>query len=336
MKILIIKLAALGDVLRTTSFLRPLIKKYPAEIDWLTSKNAAPLLENNPYIKRVFVMSNEKDEQDILKEEYEMIISLEEEEAPAHIANRVKHKRLTGVCYEKGKLSYTPETSYWFDMSLISRFGKEKADELKKRNKQSYQDIWMEILGLEKKDYEPVLVLTEKEKEFGKQFAIKNNLRHQLVIGFNTGAGRRWPMKSLSEEKTAWLIDKVQEELKAKALIFGGKDEKERNQRIAQLCKRRPIDTGTNSLREFAALLNLCDLIVVSDTLALHIATALGKKTVAFFGPTSAAEIELYGKGSKIVPDSECYCCYRKDYVEGGCIETLRKDKILTTIKNNL
>jgi heptosyltransferase-2 len=52
-KILIIKLDALGDVLRTTSILPALIKKYPnSGITWITRKNALPLLEKNSYIFR--------------------------------------------------------------------------------------------------------------------------------------------------------------------------------------------------------------------------------------------------------------------------------------------
>lgn len=40
MKILIVKIGAIGDVLRTTSILKGLKGKYKgAEIDWLTSKN---------------------------------------------------------------------------------------------------------------------------------------------------------------------------------------------------------------------------------------------------------------------------------------------------------
>ena len=78
------------------------------------------------------------------------------------------------------------------------------------------------------------------------------------------------------------------------------------------MAKTRIIDAGCdNSLMEFASLVNLCSLLVTSDSLALHIGVALKKKIVAFFCPTPSAEIELYGMGIKIVPNIGCLCCYK-------------------------
>ncbi|MEO8169181.1 MAG: glycosyltransferase family 9 protein, partial [bacterium] len=55
-RILIVKLAAVGDVLRTTSILPALKKKYAgSQITWITKASAAPLLKSNPYVDRVFV-----------------------------------------------------------------------------------------------------------------------------------------------------------------------------------------------------------------------------------------------------------------------------------------
>jgi heptosyltransferase-2 len=50
---------------------------------------------------------------------------------------------------------------------------------------------------------------------------------------------------------------------------------------------------------------------VTSDSLAVHVAAARRVPAVVLFGPTSAAEIELYGRGVKITPPGlDCLCCY--------------------------
>jgi heptosyltransferase-2 len=55
MKILIIKLGAVGDVVRTTSILAGLKARfYPEAIDWLTSRVARDVLRYNPFINQVF------------------------------------------------------------------------------------------------------------------------------------------------------------------------------------------------------------------------------------------------------------------------------------------
>jgi ADP-heptose:LPS heptosyltransferase len=43
----------------------------------------------------------------------------------------------------------------------------------------------------------------------------------------------------------------------------------------------------------------------------MHIGIALKKRVVAFFYPTSAAEIELYGGGIKIIGKGNSYCSYQ-------------------------
>jgi hypothetical protein len=72
------------------------------------------------------------------------------------------------------------------------------------------------------------------------------------------------------------------------------------------------VDGGTdNGLLRFAALVSLCSLLITSDSLALHVALARDVRTVAFFAPTSAAEIELYGLGEKVVSTARDYCSYK-------------------------
>ena len=59
------------------------------------------------------------------------------------------------------------------------------------------------------------------------------------------------------------------------------------------------------------ALVDLCDVVVTGDTLPIHVAAGLGKKVVGLFGPTSAREIDLYGRGVKLAGEVDCLCCYR-------------------------
>ncbi len=55
-RILIVKLAAIGDVLRTTPLLTGLKKTYPrSHITWVVDKEAHPLLRNNALIDRLLV-----------------------------------------------------------------------------------------------------------------------------------------------------------------------------------------------------------------------------------------------------------------------------------------
>ena len=84
--ILIIKLGALGDVLRTTCILPGLHHKYPdAKISWLTADNAVCLLEDNPLIDTVIPMEDLA-LATLKKNTYNLVISLDDEKAACNLA----------------------------------------------------------------------------------------------------------------------------------------------------------------------------------------------------------------------------------------------------------
>ena len=66
-----------------------------------------------------------------------------------------------------------------------------------------------------------------------------------------------------------------------------------------------------NPVRNFAGIVAHCDLMVTGDTLAMHIAIGMKVPVLVILGSTCAQEIELYGRGAKIVSDFECSPCYR-------------------------
>src|SRR3989338_4292350 len=110
---------------------------------------------------------------------------------------------------KNGEIEYTQETSYWFDMSMISRLGKEKADILKNKNKKTHRQIFSEIIGMDWRKYEPFLRLTDAQRKMAQEFSNKHHLsKSDLIIGINTGAADRWP-KELPVKKTIELIENI-------------------------------------------------------------------------------------------------------------------------------
>ena len=334
-QILIIKLGAIGDAVRTTSILKPLKNKHnPCSITWVTKKESFQLLVNNPFIDKLVDINNYKI---LLNKKYDLVISLDDDYDACELASKLKKKVLVGSFLdENNNKTYTKSSALWFDMGLL---GGPDRDILKKANKRTYQSILFEILGIKYKDEVPMLDLTKKDLEFGKRFAERFGIKKSdLVLGINTGAGERWELKRLSEDKTVDLINRLKKETETKLILLGGPEETERNKRILHKIKNKIIDGGcNNSLLEFATIINLCNLIITSDSLALHIALALRKKVVVFFGPTSANEIALYGLGSKVLPRGEFLCFYRKKCEhERNCGDLIEINDIISATKRLL
>jgi ADP-heptose:LPS heptosyltransferase len=94
---------------------------------------------------------------------------------------------------------------------------------------------------------------------------------------------------------------------------------------------------GSHSLTHFAGVVNQCKLVVCSDSLALHFAIACKKRILAFFGPTSPTEIELYGLGAKVYPNMDCLVCYKKNCDKNpSCMDNLSVDVLFQAIKKEI
>jgi heptosyltransferase-2 len=334
MKIAIIKIGALGDVLRTTCLLAPLHERTSdAEIWWYTAKGARPLLDRNPWLARVV---DARETPPAGEPRFDLVISLDEETDAAALAGRICGGKLVGAHVRgDGSVGYTADSAAWFEMGLLNRDadgGLTAANALKRANRATYPNLLFAMLGLTglpSATGKPLLVPSPEEEAWAGAFAAEKGIdRGRPVIGLNTGSGSRWTSKQLSIEKTVELVDRLAAPVKEPLLLLGGPEEVERNRTLVRRAGGKLVDGGTgNSLPRFISLVNLCDTVITSDSLALHIATALDKRVVVFFGPTSATEIPLFGNSVRWTSTAPCACFYAaRCTADRFCLDTLDCD----------
>ncbi len=329
----------MGDVLRTTFVARGLKEKYgtTCQITWLTKENAVSILVNNPYIDEMVEWMQRNI---LLTKEFDWVFSLDDEEEVCAFAAECKKKtkRFQGAYIDTDeKRRYTKDVEQWFGMGILrpeEEGGKEKADALKAMNRKTFQEIYTEMFGIRDAcETKPLLFLTVKELQWGqdriKQYQIPGK---NTILGVNASAGTRWELKMMSEEKTAVVCKELAKNKRNTLLLLGGIDEEERNMVIKSMCPEENIIfiRPTTDIRKFASIINKCDLLITTDSLALHIGLALNKKTLVYFGPTSPWEIEMFGLGKKIYKESDCLCCYKKTTdKKPSCIDRLMPEDIL-------
>jgi heptosyltransferase-2 len=329
-KILIIKLDAIGDVLRTTSILPAVKRKYPnAHITWLTKKSSKEIFVNNNYVDELLIFESEDLFARLASIKFDLVLHPDTSPVSASLASFANGEKKKGFILDSnGKVAPVDEAGVeWIEMGAFDQF--------KKQNKKTYQQIIHNILGLEYLKDKIIIKYTEKEKAFASDFYNKNKLdRFKFLIGLNTGSSHRWQLKQWPEEKFYDLIQKLNKYKELGILLFGGKDEAEKNKHLME-AGDNVIDTGSNnSLREFFALMGLPSLVLTGDTLALHTAAALGKKTICMFGPTSSAEIEDYGIIKKISPEMDCLVCYKNSCnFKPNCMDLISTDYVLKMIE---
>ncbi len=343
--ILILKTAALGDVLRTTSILPGLHERYAeARITWVTAHEAVDLVRTHPLVRSVVAVDTLSDASvaqataPLAATCWERVISLDDEARVAAIATAVRSKRISGAYVrDDATLGYTPDTAPWFDMGLLSVHGKAAADRMKIENRRSHPQIYADMLGM--RMGQPALHLSADSKAFANTFAERQGITgHRPLVGLNTGAGGRWVSKQLDVARTVAVAEHVHRARSGRVsfLVLGGAAEGERNRAILEGLASAGVsafDGGTeNALLDFAALVALCEVLLASDSLALHMGVAQAVRVVAFFAPTSASEIELYGRGEKVVSTAPDVCSYRRDADNS----TLTPERIGTAVLREL
>lgn len=334
-RILIIKLDATGDVLRTTSVLHGLKERYPSsEITWITRNAAVPIFKHNAFVDRTFAYETTETTALIAVEQFDLVYNFDASFSSAVLASQSKGVAKFGYGVNERGDVYPLNTAAeeWFEMGAF--------DDVKKKNTRTYQDHMLAIAGLTTQKKEIIITLSESEKKFAADFAVKNGLTGaRSKIGLNTGASDRWQYKQWTLDGFTSLITTILTTTDALVLLYGGPLEAKRNEELASIDPKRVINMGTNNtLREFFALIELCDVFVTGDTLALHAATAMKKKVLAYFGPTSAAEIETYGgQITKIHSELECLCCYKMtcDF-EPNCMNSITPEFMFGQIRNIL
>jgi ADP-heptose:LPS heptosyltransferase len=334
-RILIVKLAAVGDVLRTTSILPALKNKYAgSEITWITKSNAAPLLRGNSFIDRVLT-TEEGCLGYLQNEEFDLGICLDadRESATLHSLARCKERR-GFVCDVHGRVQPVDERAIeWWLMGLN--------DQKKKANRKTYQQIMYEICGLDLPTAPPQLVLNGSPDQFAQRFFAAHPMvkSARRIVGVNTGGGGRWQYKKWTMEGYVGFIERMHQRHPDIALVLvGGPEEVDLNRRILDRVGSKVVDGGCgNSLNDFAALINIFDLLLTSDSLAMHIGVALGKHTIVLVGPTSPWELDVFGKGAILHSDIECLVCYlsRCDKTV-TCMSTLSVDYVLQHVEKHL
>ena len=288
---LIVKLNATGDVVRTTSLLRRL----GGPITWVTARGNLSLLQG----VRTDLQCLAWDERDRAADRhYDLVINLEDEGDTAAFVRTISAERLFGAFLDSDRqLRYTDDARGWFDLSLISRFGRKTADELKLRNRRTYQELVFEGLGLQFN---------------GERYLLPEPHGTELVgdVAIASAAGPVWPMKNWA------FYGELKLELESMGL------------QVNVLPHRKSLLQHIGDVRNHRCL-------VGGDSLPMHIALGVGVPCVTIFNCTSPWEIFDYGLQTRIVSPLLGEFFYKRD-LDPRAISAVGLQEVLNAVMGKL
>jgi ADP-heptose:LPS heptosyltransferase len=313
--ILIIKLGALGDVIRTTPLLHRLKAEYPrARIWWVT---LSP--EIVPRVVDVVLPLDAAHFPSLQSTHFDMIINLDKESEACGLMASLSATAKKGYTLVNGKPAPVDEDA-------VHKFMTGVFDDLNKANTKSYPAEIFEICGF-----------TFNGERYILDAPPPGTYRWKLpkkkkVVGLNTGCGGRWISRLWAEKNWVALAKKLKKAGYV-PLLLGGAQEHAKNKRIAT--KSGALYHGHFPLGQFISLVNQCDLVVTAVTMTMHITIGLNKKIVLFNNIFNRNEFELYGLGEILEPEFDCTCFFTP-VCPNDCMQYIYVDRVVETVKRML
>lgn len=344
MRILIIRFSSLGDVLLTTPVLRSIRKSYPfATIHFLTKKQFAPIIENNPNINQIIEYDRNTERfthliKKIAGNRYDLIIDLQAK------LNSFLIKLFGGNCK---KVTYNKRHFYRWRLTHQS-FSRNLAPI--KSTVYLYTSV-LDKLGIELDEEKLDIFLPENQDEIYSGFRIKDS----SVLGpdyIGTSEDRKFRItispgathftKQYPAEYYAQLIDLMIDKLGVQVILLGSRTEKRLTAQISSGCKNTILDlAGKTDIMELAVIIKKSDLFISGDCGPMHIAEALRKPQIAIFGPThpKLGFAPLNPKAIIIQKELNCRPCslHGRDRCPKGhfkCMKDIKPEEVFRKVKD--
>jgi heptosyltransferase-2 len=320
-RILIIKLGAIGDVIRTTPLLHAFREQIPgAHIWWLTlTPEVLPREVDVPLPYTAQSLAT------LSATPFDLLVNLDKDREACGLAASLKARVKKGFTLSRG----VPAPA---DRDAHHKFMTGLFDDVSKANTKSYLQETFEICGFR---FGGERYILDAHAEEGYRWKIPGK---KPVIGLNTGCGGRWTSRLWPE--THWCD--LARRLKRKGvtpLLLGGEQEHRRNLAIAR--KSGALYLGHFPLPQFINLVDQCDLVVTAVTMAMHITIGLGKKIVLFNNIFNRNEFELYGLGTILEPRPSCSCyfaptCTATGRAPRGCMPDIQVSEAVQAVTSLL
>jgi heptosyltransferase-2 len=175
------------------------------------------------------------------------------------------------------------------------------------------------------------LTARPESREWAQQTVRGLGVNGKLLVGFNPGAAYG-TAKQWARERFVELGRRLVREMDAFVVTVGAGSEAALGQQVARgIGNHAESFSGRTNLHQLLALVERCDLFVTNDTGPMHVASALGRPTVAVFGSTDPVTTRPFDPNHVLVRRPiECSPCLKREcpLKHHQCMESIPVDEV--------
>jgi heptosyltransferase III len=273
-RILLIKLRAIGDVLLSTPVLPDLRTAFPgAQIDFLTEKFCAGVLEGNTFVSSLLVFDPKTEGGPALirrvrKNRYDVVIDLFGNPRSAVITLLSGARLRVGYRFNWRRFCY-------------NRVVEPRGGEV--HNVEFNRDA-LRRLDVRTGEGRPLFPVDPGAESFAARFLLEQNPAGGRMVALNPGGG--WISKKWRPAQFAALGRKISATDGSRILVLWGPGEETEANEVREAIGPAAVLAPATTLKQLASFLKRSSVLVTNDSGPMHIAASLGVPVVAVFGPT--------------------------------------------------
>lgn len=337
-KILIIRLSAIGDVIRTLPALHLLRKRYPeAWISWAVEEKAAPIIEDHEALNEIILVPRKSwvrslknplrwphAVRDILR--FLRDLKRRNFDTVLDFHSSLKSGIMSLSTGARQRIGYTAP----FSRECNFLFNNVRLPLREKRMSRIERNFTLlQHFHLEADECVASLSTAPEEKNYIIDFLKREGLSERKKIIIFPGASKRQAYKKWSSDRYARLANMLIQD--SVAIILGwGPGEREECEEIISATDGEIFLSPPTSLKHLAELIKRCELFIGGDTAAMHLSCAVGTPCLVLYGPTDPVINAPWGEQFRIVYDDtvDCSPCRKRRCKKKDCFQNITPELV--------
>ncbi len=295
-RILIVRLSAIGDVVRVLPALNTIRAEYPnAQIDWAIEPKSAGVVEGHPLLDNILVFERDRGMRGFMKfcgqiraRRYDIAVDFHGILKSGAIVAASRAPDRYGFARPRAQ-----EGSWLFT-------NHKAALRSKNLNRVAENLVLCDLLCKRREAYGPSIYVPPDIQEAVDAFYEESFDAGKRVVAMHAPmerAEKRWPVEHFGE-----LAERLLADGRFEVMMTWGPGQRGEVEAVVSRMRRKPIIAPeTGGLKELAWLLHRADLYFGGDTGPMHIASSMGVPVVAVFGGTDPAKHAPYQRPCEIL-----------------------------------
>jgi len=324
MRVLIVSTTGLGDTLWATPAIKAIKTTYPNSfLGVLTSPIGKEILQHNPYVDEVYEIK--RSFISILR----LLPLLKSKKFEIGLIFHFSQRPVLPLMHFAGcsKILGIQGENKGLDELLTDRIYKKEEHEIEKRLRLA------SLIGAKAKDLSMDFLIPDEDSEQMDEWLQRDG--KETLIGLHPGSKdlfKRWEPDYFIK-----LGQRLQNELNAKIVLTGSKEEKSLADKICAHIPKSISLAGKLSLSKLAALLKKLSFFISNDTGPMHLSFALNTPTLALFTPTDPLICGPYPFSSSVIARKKtCTPCLKKKCLDPFCLRQISPDEVYEAVYERL